>query len=65
MSTLWKLPLIAALALAVATLTVPVRAADLDKLVPADAEVAVVLNVRGLLDSAVFKKYSRGTSRRH
>jgi hypothetical protein len=45
----------AALILGVAALTVPARAADLDKLAPADAEAAVVLNVKSLFASKAFQ----------
>jgi hypothetical protein len=47
-----------ALALAVATLAAPARAAELDKLLPGDAEVVAVVNVRQALDSALVKKYA-------
>jgi hypothetical protein len=50
---LW-LPLLAALCLVGFS-----RAADADKLTPADAEVVVSINVRQLLDSELFKKYGK------
>jgi hypothetical protein len=40
----------------VLALTVPVRAAEPDKLTPADAEAVMVFNFRQLLDSPLFKK---------
>jgi hypothetical protein len=44
--------------LALAVFCVPVCAADLDKLAPADAGAAAVLNVKNLTDSALFKKHA-------
>jgi len=46
------------LGLVIAALTVPARAADLDKLAPADAEAALVINVKAYLESSLYKKYS-------
>lgn len=45
------------LAGALAVLALPVRAAEVDKYLPADAEVVVVLNVKQLLDSPLVKKH--------
>ena len=45
-----------ALTLGVATLAAPVRAAEIDKLTPADAQVVVVFNVRQAIDSPLAKK---------
>lgn len=45
------------LSLALVALTVPTRAADLDKLAPGNAEAALIVNIKNFLDSALFKKY--------
>jgi hypothetical protein len=57
MQSLSKLTLTLVLGLAVVGLTLPARAADLDKLAPADAEVAMVVNIKNFLDSKLFKKH--------
>lgn len=44
-------------ALVVGSLT-PVRAADIDKFLPADTEVVLTINVRQLLDSPLMKKHA-------
>jgi hypothetical protein len=49
---------LSAMAAAVAGLAAPARAADLDKLLPGDAEVIAVVNIRQALDSALVKKYA-------
>ena len=46
------------LAGALLALVMPVRAAEVDKYLPADAEFVSHLNVRQLLDSAVVKKHA-------
>jgi hypothetical protein len=45
-------------AAALLALTLPVRSAEADKLLPGDSEGVLVVNVRQLLDSAVIKKYA-------
>jgi hypothetical protein len=47
---------VAALALGAACLAAPARAADLDKLTPADAQAVLVFNVRQALDAPLSKK---------
>lgn len=54
-----RLGLAAALAVALAG-AAPARAADVDKLLPADAEYVVAFNVRQILDSEIIKKYALG-----
>lgn len=58
MLTLSKMARVALLTALVATATVPTRAAELDKLAPADAEVAIVINIKSYLNSALFKNYA-------
>jgi hypothetical protein len=58
MLSLSKLGRLAALALLLMTVALPTRAADLDKLAPADAEIAVVINIKNFVNSELFKKYS-------
>jgi len=57
MLSLSKLARTLALVAVIVTLTLPARAADLDKLAPADAEAAVVINIKNFLSSKLFKKY--------
>ena len=57
MLSLSKLTRTTVLGLAIACLTLPVRAADLDKIVPADSEGAVVFNFKSLFESKLFQKY--------
>jgi hypothetical protein len=57
MLSLSKLTRTAVLGLTLAALTLPTRAADLDKLAPGDAEAALVINVKNFLESKLFKKY--------
>jgi hypothetical protein len=45
-------------AVAAVGLVGPARAAELDKLLPGDAEVVAVVNIRQILDSALVKKYA-------
>jgi hypothetical protein len=49
---LWLL----ALTLSAATLTTPARAAEIDKLTPADAQMVMVFNIRQAIDSPLAKK---------
>jgi len=51
------------LGLLLASLSPPVRAVDLDKLAPGDAEAVLVINVKNYLDSVLFKKYSEEKTR--
>lgn len=44
---------------AVLCLAGPARAVEADKMIPADAEAVVSINVRQLLDSDLFKKYGK------
>ena len=46
--------------LGIATVAAPVRAADLEPLLPAQTESVMVVNVSQVLDSELFKKYARG-----
>jgi hypothetical protein len=43
-----------------AGLAAPVRAAEVDPLLPADTESVMFVNVRQMLDSDLFKKYAKG-----
>lgn len=52
--------LMLAAAVTAAALTAPARAADVDALIPAEAEQVVNINIRQLMDSDLFKKYMRG-----
>jgi hypothetical protein len=54
-----RLGLAAAAALLAAT-TPTARAADVDKLLPADSEYVIAVNVRQVLDSDIIKKYALG-----
>src|SRR5205085_2724204 len=47
------------LALAAAVLSPAARGADVDKYLPADAELVISVNVRQILDSALVKKYGQ------
>jgi hypothetical protein len=58
MLSLTKLTRTAVLGLFLGAFTLPVRAADLDKLAPGDAEAALVVNAKSYFDSALVKKYS-------
>ena len=51
--------LLLAAALAAMCLAGSARAVDADKMIPADAEAVVSVNVRQLLDSDLFKKYGK------
>src|SRR5205085_1963922 len=51
------------LAGAMLALIVPVRAAEIDKYLPGDAEVVATVNVKQIADSAVFKKYGEEKAR--
>lgn len=55
MTSVSRLGLAAVFAL---TLTAPVRAAEPDKLLPADADTVTYVNVKQLVDSDVIKKYA-------
>jgi hypothetical protein len=48
---------IASIAVAVFVLVLPARAAEVDKFLPADTEIVVVVNARQLLDSPLVKKH--------
>jgi hypothetical protein len=48
---------IALIAGAVLALALPVHAADVDKFLPEDTEIVVVVNAKQLLDSPIFKKH--------
>ena len=48
------------LGLAAALLASPVRAADIDRYLPADTEVVSIVNVRQILSSALVKQIGGG-----
>ena len=48
----------AALALAVLSVCLGARAAEPDKLLPADSQAVLVVNVRQLLDSPLIKQFA-------
>jgi hypothetical protein len=54
----FRIPGVLTVALAVALLAAPARAADLNTLLPSDTEVIVSLNVKQLLASPLFRKYA-------
>lgn len=55
-----RLGLAAAVAVALAGTAPTARAAEVDKLLPADSEYVVSFNVRQILDSEIIKKYALG-----
>jgi hypothetical protein len=57
MLSLSKLARLAVLTVALTALTVPGRAADLDRLAPGDAEGALVANIKSLIDSKLYKTF--------
>ncbi len=57
MQSLWKSTRVLVLGIVLTGLTMPSRAADLDKLAPADAEAVLVVNFKNFLESPLYKKY--------
>jgi len=55
-----RLGLAAAVAVVLAGTAPAARAADVDKLLPADSEYVIAVNVRQVLDSEIIKKYALG-----
>lgn len=59
MQSLWKSTRMLVLGVILVGLTVPTRAADLDKLAPADAEGVMVINFKNFLDSKLYEKFGK------